>query len=638
MVVVALDKRSLESEELSEIPRVLMVQVWATLLDALGTAGARAVGFDLIFAYSGNRFRADFDATFLEALARNRSRVVVARSEETLPDFPFLAALRANETPDALGLATVRPDPDGTARRVRATDERTGLPGLAAALLRRAHERELPAEVLLAPRRHLEAIPTYAVIDVLRCAKRSPAALARVVGGKVVLVGGTLPEEDRKAASGRLLVPPADAPAIDACGLKRLGASAPDAANVPGVFLHAASIEAVLTGRLTSTAPVPAVAGVTALSGVAGAALGLALPPYLAVLAVLLLGAGLFTAATTALVANVWLPVALPLMTLVAAPAGAYAVRYLVEERAKRRIQHVFSHYLAPQVVARLSREGSSLSLGGERRDITVMFADLSGFTWLSGQLDPEALTKLTNQYLGYIVDSVESTGGYVDKFIGDAVMAIWGAPLNDDDHAVHGVGAALAAATRVREEGRLAVARGERRYFVKIGLNSGPAVIGNVGTTRRYNYTAVGETVNVASRLEGIPGIYGCQVVLGPATAEPAREAFLLRELDVIQVRGREAPLAIFQPIAPRSLATPEQHDRAARYAEALGHYRARRFADAALLWDAIAKDEEPTADSADSRAPAQSPGEVMAARARVFLTQPPPPSWSGVWVMPGK
>ena len=143
--------------------------------------------------------------------------------------------------------------------------------------------------MLLAPRRHLEAIPTYAVIDVLRCAKRSPAALARVVGGKVVLVGGTLPEEDRKAASGRLLVPPADAPAIDACGLKRLGASAPDAANVPGVFLHAASIEAVLTGRLTSTAPVLAVAGVTALSGVAGAALGLALPPYLAVLAVLLL-------------------------------------------------------------------------------------------------------------------------------------------------------------------------------------------------------------------------------------------------------------------------------------------------------------------------------------------------------------
>src|SRR6185503_1691204 len=118
VVVVALDKRSLESEELSELPRVLMVQVWAALLDALEPAGARAVGFDLIFAYSGNRFRADLDAPFLEALAHNRSRVVLARSDETLPDFPFLAAIRANETPDALGLATVRPDPDGKTRRV----------------------------------------------------------------------------------------------------------------------------------------------------------------------------------------------------------------------------------------------------------------------------------------------------------------------------------------------------------------------------------------------------------------------------------------------------------------------------------------------------------------------------------------
>ena len=215
--------------------------------------------------------------------------------------------------------------------------------------------------------------------------------------------------------------------------------------------------------------------------------------------------------------------------------------------------------------------------------------------------------------------------------------MAIWGAPLTDDDHAVHGVGAALAAATRVREEGRLAAARGERRYFVKIGLNSGAAVIGNVGTSRRYNYTAVGETVNVASRLEGIPGIYGCQVVLGPTTAELARSAFLVRELDLIQVRGRETPLAIFQPIAPLRAATPEQHDRVARYVEALRHYRARRFADAALLWDTLAKEEEPTADSVEFGA-APSPGAVMAARARSYLTQPPPPSWSGVWVVPGK
>ena len=639
VVVVALDRRSLESDELSDTPRALMVPVWAALVDALVTAGARGVGFDMIFAYSGNRFRPDHDAPFLEALARHRSRLVLARSEETLPDVAFLAALRANESPDALGLATIHPDPDGRVRRVQATDEATKLPGLAAALLRRAHQREAPPEVLIAPRRHLETIPTYALIDVLRCATRAPDVLARVIGGKVVLVGGTLPEEDRKAASGRLLVPRrGDAPPIDACGLRRLGASVPEASNVPGVFLHAAAIQAVLTGRLTTTSPSVAVAGGTALSAMVGAALGLALPPYVALAAILLLGAAVFAIATAALMADVWIPLALPLVALVAAPACAYAVRYLVEDRRRRRIQAAFSHYLSPQVVERLSEEGSTLSLGGERREVTIMFADLSGFTWLSSQLEPEALTSLTNQYLSFIVDHVEATGGYVDKFIGDAVMAMWGAPVPDRDHALHGVGAALAAATRVREEGRRAAARGERRYWVKIGVNSGPVVVGNVGTARRFNYTAVGETVNVASRLESIPGIYGCQVVLGPETAERARDVFLLRELDLIQVRGREAPLRIYQPIAPLATATPEQHDRVARYGEALEHYRAGRFSDAALVWDAVAKDEEPAQDVADAGVPARSPASVMAARARGFLDDPPPTPWSAVWVMLSK
>jgi class 3 adenylate cyclase/CHASE2 domain-containing sensor protein len=639
VVVVALDRGSLDSEELADIPRVLMTPVWGAVLEALGTAGARAIGFDVIFAFSGNRFRPDFDTPFLEALAHHRKRVVLARSAETLPDLSFLGALRANESPDALGLATILPDSDGTLRRVRAADEQTGVPGLAAAVLRRGHGREFPREVLLAPRRHLETIPTYAMVDVLRCAKLAPGVLARAVGGKVVLVGGTLPEEDRKTAAGRLLTPPTgETPPLDPCGLRRLPASAPYALNVPGVFVHAAAIEAVLSGRLTSTVPVSGVAAVAGGTAASGAALAVVLPPYLAVVVLLLVGAALFAAATAALANDLWVPIAMPLVALVAAPAGAYAVRYLVEERRRRRIQHAFSHYLSPRIVERLARERSALSLGGERRDVTVMFADLSGFTWLSGQLEPEALTSLTNRYLEYIVDQVEATGGYVDKFIGDAVMAIWGAPLTDARHALNGVGAALAAATRVREEARQAAARGDRRYFVKIGINSGPAIVGNVGSKRRFNYTAVGETVNIASRLEALPGIYGCQVVLGPATADLVHEAFLLRELDEVLVRGRETTLRIYQPIARRETATAEQVDRVERYAEALAEYRAGRFAEAALTWDTVAKGEEPAGDETDGDAQTKSPSRVMAARARQFLEHPPEPPWSGVWVVPVK
>src|SRR5262249_27240955 len=160
-------------------------------------------------------------------------------------------------------------------------------------------------------------------------------------------------------------------------------------------------------------------------------------------------------------------------------------------------------------------------------REVTVMFADLSGFTAMSGKVEPEVLNRLTNHYLGLIVEQVEATGGYVDKFIGDAVLALWGAPAPDARHAINGVRAALAAVARVRQEHDVAQSRGERGFSVKIGMNSGPAVVGNVGTEHRYNYTAVGETVNVASRLESVPGIYGCQIVIGPRTAELVRDEF---------------------------------------------------------------------------------------------------------------
>ena len=168
------------------------------------------------------------------------------------------------------------------------------------------------------------------------------------------------------------------------------------------------------------------------------------------------------------------------------------------------------------------------------------------------------------------------------------------------------------------------------------IGLNSGPAVVGNVGTERRYNYTAVGETVNVAARLEGVPGLYGCGIVIGPTTATATATEFLLRELDVIQVKGREAPLTVWEPLAPRAEATAEQHDRVRRYAEALELYRARRFADAGALWERLARDEA-SADGRDAAAPVNPPAR-MAERARGFVAHPPPEPWDGVWVLTGK
>jgi class 3 adenylate cyclase len=341
------------------------------------------------------------------------------------------------------------------------------------------------------------------------------------------------------------------------------------------------------------------------------------------------LATALVAAGTAALARDLWLPLALPLAADVASPVVAYVVRYVAEDRKRRLIEDAFGHYLSPAVVGRLAEDPSALALGGKTSQVTVMFADLSGFTALSGTVSADVLTKLTNEYLAYIVEQVEATGGYVDKFIGDAVMALWGAPAADADHAAHAIESAHAAVRRIGEARDRALARGERAFSVKIGLNSGPAVVGNVGTEKRYNYTAVGETVNVASRLESVPGIYGAAVVVGPLTAELARAQVLFRELDWIKVKGREKPLAVFEPLALAARATAEHREHARRYEEALAHYRAMRFADAQASWLQLA-------ESAD--ASLAGPPRIMAERAATFVKEPPPVPWDGVWVLTGK
>src|SRR5262249_29172632 len=464
------------------------------------------------------------------------------------------------------------------------------------------------------------------VIDVLRCARQAPDSLSLAFAGKIVLVGGAMPEEDRRISSGWLLRPMrTDAPLLHPCGLRRLSASDPDSSSVPAVFLHAAAIEAVMTGGVPGRAPTIVVAGLTAATTAGGAALGFLLSPWLAAGAVTVIAAIGFAAATAALSMDLWVPLALPLTGLVVAPVLAYVVLYLVEQRTRRSIQHAFSHYLSRVIVDGLAADPGALRLGGERREITVMFADLSGFTALSGKVEPEVLTRLTNQYLGYIVEQIEATGGYVDKFIGDAVLAIWGAPATDASHAANGIQAALGATRRIHQEGEAARARGELAFSVKIGLNSGPAVVGNVGTERRFNYTAVGETVNVASRLESVPGLYGCRIVIGPRTAELGREDFLLRELDWIKVKGGAAPIAVFEPVGEPAKATPEDIDRARRFAEGLQHYRKMDFRGASTIWDCLAREEG-------------GPAATMAERARELAERPPAAGWDGVWVLTSK
>ena len=619
VAVVAVDPQSLDAPELANLPRTFFGPVWGQLIGGLTGAGAKAVAFDMLFSYSASQFQKGYDRPFLASLYRNRDKVVLGRSARGNPARNYFAALRNN--PTALGGMDGQAAADEVYRTVwtvRKADDGNDYISLSAAALLRAGAKEMPREVVLAPPGHPESIvPTYRLIDILKCAQSDPEALRKTFEGRVVFVGTTLPEEDRKTASARFIAPAVEKePKRSDCGLGQIPPSVPDANDIPGVFLHALAAEAVLSGRLTEPVPPAASALVAAAAAFFGAAISFALAPFIAVCIVVLAALGLWVGEVVLLGNLTWLPAGLPMLVLAGAAILAYLVRFVLEEGKRRRIQKAFGYYLAPALVDRMVETADDLQLGGETRDVTIMFADLSGFTALSGLVGPEELVRRTNAYLTLIADEVEATGGYVDKFIGDAVMAIWGAPMAIDDHAGQAVTAALRISDRVAEEHARATAAGDHGFAVKIGVNSGAAVVGNVGSEKRFNYTAVGEAVNIAARLEGLPGIYDCRVIIGESTAERVRDRFSLRELDSVAVKGKAEPLTIFEPVTGASLDAMED------YAKALNLYRNQSFMEAEAIWEKIV----------------DPPSTVMADRARHLQKAPPEEAWDGVWVMTTK
>jgi adenylate cyclase len=431
------------------------------------------------------------------------------------------------------------------------------------------------------------------------------------------------------------------APAADLLGrIALVGVSAvgigdrvvtPTGADIPGVEVQAAAVDNLLAGRFLRRSEVTE--GETRLFAIL---LGLAIAIAVSTMGgmrsaagAVAMGAGYLIYAQYRLHADgVLLGVVLPMMTLGATYGVLAGYRYVTEGLEKRRLRRAFVHYLAPTLVDRLADDPAELRLGGEERMISVMFADLTGFTAASTEMDPEKLTAKVNRYFDFIVKPIDATGGYVERFLGDAALAFWGAPLSDPDHAIHAIQAAFEVIDGVRRAREEDEARGEAGFTIKVGINSGTAVVGNIGSKDRYSYTAMGEDVNLAARLESVPPLYGCSIVVGENTAKLAAGAFLMRELDWILVKGASQPLTVYQPLAPLASVTEMHREMAARFAVALSHYRAMRFAEACAVWDELAARFEP----------APSPSSVMAERARRFISEPPPMPWNAVLVLTSK
>jgi len=246
---------------------------------------------------------------------------------------------------------------------------------------------------------------------------------------------------------------------------------------------------------------------------------------------------------------DIWLDLVPPLVLVLAFFVSALVHNYLGEEREKKRIRGAFSRYVAPALVDQIMHDPAMLRLGGEKRVCTVFFSDIAGFTTLSEGLSPEQLVEFLNTYLTEVTDIILAHGGMLDKYEGDAVMAVFGAPILQPDHAERACRAALAVQARLTELRGAWKERGLPQFITRIGLNSGEMVVGNMGSRERFDYTVIGDAVNLGSRLEGANKQYGTYLMISEATRELAgANKFVTRELDMIRVKGKAEPVRVYE------------------------------------------------------------------------------------------
>lgn len=447
-----------------------------------------------------------------------------------------------------------------------------------------------------------EEMPIVSIADVL-----DGTAPAELINGKIVFVAATAvgTYDQRVTAMG---------------------------ASVPGVIVHATLAQNLIDGRHRIRPRF--VVGLELLVFLAVGALAGLLLPRLGALAQI--GVAALLALSWLLVVRYvffevgWVvTVMLPMMQVLTSLIVIASWRYLVEEREKRKTRAAFRQYLSPSVMDQvLQHPEEYLKLGGRRSEATVLFSDIRGFTSFSEALSPEALGELLNRYMTPMTDLVFAHGGTLDKYIGDAVMAFWGAPIPQADHAVRACKTALRMIEKVHvlnvelDQAQLP------RIAIGIGLSSGPMTIGNMGSADHFSYTALGDRVNLGSRLEGQTKEYGVDIIISAATFELVKDVMYCRELGHLRVKGKNEPVLIYELISDRPLSI----DRRAfvdLFHQALAAFRARDFAGALGLFELA---RERAGERGDKTT------EDYVVECKHLLAHPPPADWDGVRTATGK
>jgi adenylate cyclase len=650
-VVIALDEETYASPPFKGSPTLTWTGDIGRVVSAAIEGGARVVGFDVVFASSiedsqihfgddtvGDKLRG-FDRDYLRALAGGgrAGKIVIgeteSRNESILPTVGQRLAVggRANLRP-----LNVHTDLDDVVRRapLMFSSHEGFIPSMALELATRAlgiapriavdgvnlsderAQRVMGNTVAVAFAGGSNDIPSYSLADLRTCLDKGDTDFfRRQFSGKVVIVGSDITSADQILTTKRFANPHLPQKS------ERCTSPAPTTAlqgrSSSGVYFQAMAVDNLIRGEgLRELGPTATLAMSSAAGAVIGiGVLGLGVPVMFVGGAV----AALIWIASTTLAFQhfIALPFFEPIVCAAATFAAAIALRLGVVDREKLFLRRAFGLYLSPSVIERLTSSGALPTLGGETREITLFFSDVVGFSAISEGVPPQDIVALMNAYLTSMGEAIEEAGGFVDKFVGDAIVAIFGAPIMSPDHAAEAVRAALECQNRLEALNREHAPPVRHR----VGLNTGEALIGNIGSQRRFNYTAFGENVNLASRLEQANTSLGTSILAAESVAMATGDAFFWREIDTIRVRGRSAPITVFEPLCRRGEETRTQSEKAQAYAEGLRAWRAREFRQAEIAF---------------SRFPDDPPAALFRQRCRALVEEPPDDRWEPILAPP--
>jgi adenylate cyclase len=414
-----------------------------------------------------------------------------------------------------------------------------------------------------------------------------------------------------------------------------VGTSAPGLADLrpvpfesafPGVEVHANVIYSILTQDFITRQSRQVSIIVMLIFAMIAGVITMIWSPWLGILFVIFLSGGYILLTTWIFIArNAWVPQVQPMLSFFTAFISVMVYRFLSEERQKQQIKGMFVHYASELIVNELIRDPSKLKLGGDKKYATAFFSDIKDFTTVSEKLSPERLITQLNEYLSAMTDIVIEYGGYLDKYEGDAVVAVFGVPVDQPDHAERACLAALEMQKLLVELRKKWLAERRPPFEVRIGLNTGEMIAGNIGGKNRFNYTVISDSVNLASRLEGANKMYGTKIMIGEETYNAAKGGIVARELDFLRVKGKAKPVRVYELLARRSDGFAESLNTAfTHFARGLELYRLQEWQKA------IAEFRRVLEFRSDD-----GPAKEFLRRCDIFMQSPRPPDWDGVFEM---